>query len=197
MAGMAKERIVLIATHVVPDVESVADGILLLRRGELADLGSPRELIEKYAPGGRWRTSISPCSAMRIRHEAFCGRAAQALEKPVLPGLPGRAGAGQPVFALDRGAAFGRPRAASAYRQMAQDLHGLPAPRQLALVEDRLRQTTALYRIDQIVRTEAMDPKAARCCASRTPTCSANTASYTLRAGFCPMPPRWPRSISF
>ena len=51
MAGMAKERIVLIATHVVPDVESVADGILLLRRGELADLGSPRELIEKYAPG--------------------------------------------------------------------------------------------------------------------------------------------------
>lgn len=48
---------------------------------------------------------------------------------------------------------------ASAYRQMAQDLHGLPAPRQLALVEDRLRQTTALYRIDQIVRTEAMDPK--------------------------------------
>ncbi len=46
-----KERIVLIATHVVPDVESVADGILLLRRGELADLGSPRELIEKYAPG--------------------------------------------------------------------------------------------------------------------------------------------------
>ena len=34
------------------DVESVADGILLLRRGELADIGSPQELIGKYLPGG-------------------------------------------------------------------------------------------------------------------------------------------------
>lgn len=51
MASLADERVILIATHVVPDVESVADGILLLRRGELADLGSPQELIEKYAPG--------------------------------------------------------------------------------------------------------------------------------------------------
>ena len=52
MAKLARERIVLIATHVVSDVESVADGILLLRRGELADIGSPQELIGKYLPGG-------------------------------------------------------------------------------------------------------------------------------------------------
>ena len=52
MARLAETRVVLIATHVVPDVESVADGILLLKQGQLAGLGSPRALVEQYAPGG-------------------------------------------------------------------------------------------------------------------------------------------------
>ena len=52
MSRLSKDRIILIATHVVPDVENVADGILMLRQGELVDIGSPQDLISKYVPGG-------------------------------------------------------------------------------------------------------------------------------------------------
>lgn len=52
MANLAKDKIILIATHVVSDVESVADGILLLRKGILVDNGSPQYLIDKYLPNG-------------------------------------------------------------------------------------------------------------------------------------------------
>ncbi len=51
MAELAKTTIVLLATHVVSDVETVADSILLLREGELVDMDSPNNLVEKYAPG--------------------------------------------------------------------------------------------------------------------------------------------------
>ncbi len=50
MAEYAKNAIVLVATHVVSDVESVANEIILLKEGDVFDKGSPEELIEKYAP---------------------------------------------------------------------------------------------------------------------------------------------------
>lgn len=51
MAELAKTRVVLVATHVVSDVETVADQILLLRAGRLVDMAPPADLVEKYAPG--------------------------------------------------------------------------------------------------------------------------------------------------
>ena len=50
LASMAKDRIILVATHVVSDVETVADGIILLRSGKIVDVAPVPELIEKYAP---------------------------------------------------------------------------------------------------------------------------------------------------
>ncbi len=47
---LSKTSIVLIATHVVSDVESVADKILLLKQGEMVDMGAPQELVERHAP---------------------------------------------------------------------------------------------------------------------------------------------------
>lgn len=52
LSELSKTKIILIATHVVSDVENVADKILLLRQGQLADMGSPQELIDKYLPDG-------------------------------------------------------------------------------------------------------------------------------------------------
>ena len=52
LSELSKTKIILIATHVVSDVENVADKILLLRQGQLADIGNPQELIDKYLPGG-------------------------------------------------------------------------------------------------------------------------------------------------
>lgn len=51
LAALATDRVVLVATHVVSDVESVAGEILLLKEGQLVDKASPAALVEKYAPG--------------------------------------------------------------------------------------------------------------------------------------------------
>ena len=52
LAELAHDRIILVATHVVSDVEHVANEILLLKEGRLVDHAPPAELIGKYAPGG-------------------------------------------------------------------------------------------------------------------------------------------------
>ena len=52
LAQLAHDRIIIVATHVVSDVEHVASEILLLKEGQLVDQASPAALIEKYAPGG-------------------------------------------------------------------------------------------------------------------------------------------------
>lgn len=51
LAQAAQSAVVIVCTHVVSDVESVADEILLLKDGKLVDKASPAALIEKYAPG--------------------------------------------------------------------------------------------------------------------------------------------------
>ena len=52
LAALAKDRILLIATHVVSDVESVAREIILLKDGQVVDKAAPATLVEKYAPDG-------------------------------------------------------------------------------------------------------------------------------------------------
>lgn len=51
LADMASDRIILMATHVVSDVETVASKVILLRAGQIVDAAPVPELIEKYAPG--------------------------------------------------------------------------------------------------------------------------------------------------
>ena len=50
LADMAQDRIILVATHVVSDVESVATKVILLRAGKIVDAAPVPELIAKYAP---------------------------------------------------------------------------------------------------------------------------------------------------
>lgn len=51
LAGMASARIILVATHVVSDVESVATQVILLRAGQIVDAAPVPDLIAQYAPG--------------------------------------------------------------------------------------------------------------------------------------------------
>ena len=51
LAGMAQEHIILVATHVVSDVETVANGIVLLQSGNIVDFAPVQTLVAKYAPG--------------------------------------------------------------------------------------------------------------------------------------------------
>lgn len=49
---MSSACIVLIATHVVSDIEDVANKVILLKSGEVFDFNTPQNLISQYAPGG-------------------------------------------------------------------------------------------------------------------------------------------------
>ena len=50
IAQLAHDRIVLLATHVVPDVETIAAKILLMKKGKLVAMDSPAALLDAVAP---------------------------------------------------------------------------------------------------------------------------------------------------
>lgn len=52
LASLSKNKIIIIATHIVPDIENMAKNILVLKDGELLEEKSADRLIEKYAPEG-------------------------------------------------------------------------------------------------------------------------------------------------
>lgn len=47
IASLAKDKIVIISTHIVSDIETIADRILLVKQGELIDEGTVPELCAK------------------------------------------------------------------------------------------------------------------------------------------------------
>ena len=49
IAELSKDKIILFATHVVSDIECIADKVLLLKSGEIIGTGTPVELIESMA----------------------------------------------------------------------------------------------------------------------------------------------------
>ncbi len=52
MSELAKGKIVIIATHIVPDIENIANEIIILKDGILREKNTPEELIRKYAENG-------------------------------------------------------------------------------------------------------------------------------------------------
>ena len=57
ISRIAFDKIVLIATHVVPDVEFIARDVIMLKKGVIVDNAPPAELLRKI-DGGAW---IVPC----------------------------------------------------------------------------------------------------------------------------------------
>lgn len=49
---IAGEKVILVATHVVSDIEDIADQIILLKKGQLLAIDSPHLLCDQYAPDG-------------------------------------------------------------------------------------------------------------------------------------------------
>ena len=47
IAKLSKDRIILFATHVVSDIECIADKVILLKEGQTIEAGSPVQLIDK------------------------------------------------------------------------------------------------------------------------------------------------------
>lgn len=62
ISKIAFNKIVLIATHVVPDIEFIAKDIIMLKKGVTADHGTPRELVSRIN-GQVW---ILPCAEEEV-----------------------------------------------------------------------------------------------------------------------------------
>ena len=70
ISRLAKGRIILLATHIVSDVEYIAKEILLLRRGTLVMQGTPREL-EQSIQGKVWEVSVNEAE-MALMVDTYC-----------------------------------------------------------------------------------------------------------------------------
>ena len=49
ISSMSRNRIILLATHIVSDIESISDQILMMKKGKMVGIGTPGELIESVA----------------------------------------------------------------------------------------------------------------------------------------------------
>ena len=65
VASFAQDKVVLLSTHIVSDVESIADDILVMKAGALAMKGTPAELIEA-ARGTVWEAEVSASEVEKL-----------------------------------------------------------------------------------------------------------------------------------
>ena len=65
LSKMAKNKIIIISTHIVSDIESVADQVLLLRKGELIEHATPTEFLEKMK-GQVWTVELTEQEALPL-----------------------------------------------------------------------------------------------------------------------------------
>jgi ABC-type multidrug transport system ATPase subunit len=66
LADLAGDRVVLLSTHIVSDVESVASDIAIMAGGRLRLRGSPQDLL-RQAEGRVWDTMVAPGALAGIR----------------------------------------------------------------------------------------------------------------------------------
>lgn len=69
ISDYAKDRIVILSTHIVSDIEAIADEVLLMRKGKLVSQGTVPELT-KQAAGKVWELAVSPAEAARWQEKA-------------------------------------------------------------------------------------------------------------------------------
>lgn len=68
LAELGQDKLVLMSTHIVSDVESVASELAIMRSGKLIDFGTPESMIEK-AHGQIWSVQLSSSEYDAIRQQ--------------------------------------------------------------------------------------------------------------------------------
>jgi ABC-2 type transport system ATP-binding protein len=66
LSDLAGDRVVLLSTHIVSDVESVASDIAIMASGRLRLRGSPQDLL-RQAEGRVWEMTVSPGALAELR----------------------------------------------------------------------------------------------------------------------------------
>lgn len=69
ISDYADGRIVILSTHIVSDIEAIADEVLLMKKGKLVSQGTVSELT-KEAEGKVWELTVSPAEAKSWQDKA-------------------------------------------------------------------------------------------------------------------------------
>ena len=69
LSSLSKEKIILLSTHIVSDVESIADEILILKNGRLRDRGTVNQLVSEISDKV-WECEVTEYEANKLE-EAF------------------------------------------------------------------------------------------------------------------------------
>lgn len=72
ISAMSRNRIILLATHIVSDIESISDQILMMKKGQMVGMGTPGELIESVADKVK-EMSCSPEELDRVQEQYKVG----------------------------------------------------------------------------------------------------------------------------
>ena len=57
LSNMAKEKIILLSTHIVSDIEAIANQLIIIRKGEITETGNIDQLVENVA-GKAWEATV-------------------------------------------------------------------------------------------------------------------------------------------
>ena len=83
ISDYAGDRIVLLSTHIVSDIEAIADEVLLMKKGKVLIQGTVSELTKKAA-GKVWELTVSPSEAKIWQEKAAVANLRQEGEQVVL-----------------------------------------------------------------------------------------------------------------
>lgn len=73
LAELAVDRVVLLSTHIVSDIESVTNDIALVTQGRLRWRGAPDELL-RLVDGQVWELVVRPDEVSRLQHRPLVSR---------------------------------------------------------------------------------------------------------------------------
>ena len=83
ISDYADGRIVILSTHIVSDIEAIADEVLLMKKGKLVMQGTVSELT-KEAEGKVWELTVSPAEAKSWQESAAVANLRHEGERVVL-----------------------------------------------------------------------------------------------------------------
>ncbi len=79
LADLAPERVVLLSTHIVPDVEAAATRLAVIAGGRVRAEGSPEEILSR-ARGAVWKVTLPSAEASALRARAAASQVVQHAE---------------------------------------------------------------------------------------------------------------------
>lgn len=68
LSNMAKEKIILLSTHIVSDIEAIANQLIIIRKGEITETGNIDQLVEGVA-GKVWEAVVGQDMVNTVSNE--------------------------------------------------------------------------------------------------------------------------------